>query len=240
MKEDLTSPFLFGNEAGEDEDIKLLNRCFVEKPEYEVFYKNCYPFQIVRSNKGYGKSALLKRTLSLAVDGGASIALYLKGSDLMLNCELTELSPHRCIHRWKQCVCGRIVLEIGKRINVAHDEISKTLVRFAQKEGYRSRSRNPELLESGPATNPLSFENGHQAEYQEDRLELLKRYTNANEVKIWLCIDDIDGTYLNSPEQQLIISTFFSACRDIAHEVRGPLYPDISQDRCLVHPQAIR
>jgi len=40
MKEDLISPELFGNEAGEDEPIDVLNSYFVDKIEFAQFYSD--------------------------------------------------------------------------------------------------------------------------------------------------------------------------------------------------------
>jgi hypothetical protein len=94
MKKDLRSPELFGNDAGEDEREEILNSYFFDKVEFQPFYEKANRFQIVRSRKGIGKSALLKKTQSIMSTDQQVIAVYLKGSDLIALQEIDTSSPH--------------------------------------------------------------------------------------------------------------------------------------------------
>ena len=49
----------------------------------------------------------------------------------------------------------------------------------------------------------------------------LKRYSQKTSISVWFFIDDIDATFVNTPENKLLVSSFFSACRNIVNSVRG-------------------
>src|ERR1017187_5298222 len=99
MREDLTTPDLFGNEDGEDEDLLVLQSYFVEKPEFQQFYSTSNRFLVARSRKGMGKSALLRRALLPdEASTSHSIAIYLKGSDLMAIQTIDAKSPHELVY----------------------------------------------------------------------------------------------------------------------------------------------
>jgi hypothetical protein len=50
---------------------------------------------------------------------------------------------------------------------------------------------------------------------------LLERYLGDKNIQIWIFIDDIDATFINKEDQKLLISTFFSACRNLVNDVCG-------------------
>jgi hypothetical protein len=53
---------LWGNLAGDDEEIEVLDQCFVDNVElFGTFRSSSVPLRIVRSRKGMGKSALLRK-----------------------------------------------------------------------------------------------------------------------------------------------------------------------------------
>lgn len=54
-----------------------------------------------------------------------------------------------------------------------------------------------------------------------DYTSLLGRYSKGKDLSIWLFIDDIDATFINREDQRLMISTFFSACRNLVQNVKG-------------------
>lgn len=54
-----------------------------------------------------------------------------------------------------------------------------------------------------------------------DNFSLLKRYSDNKEHKVWLFIDDIDATFIDTTENRLLVSTFFSACRELTNNVKG-------------------
>lgn len=58
-RNEFLDPTLFGNDAGEDENIERLNEYYLSKPEHDIFFHPNVRLQFVRARKGIGKSALL-------------------------------------------------------------------------------------------------------------------------------------------------------------------------------------
>lgn len=51
---------------------------------------------------------------------------------------------------------------------------------------------------------------------------MLKRASENREYQtVWLLVDDVDASFKDTDRQQLIVSSFFSACRFIAREMKG-------------------
>lgn len=214
------SPKIFGNEAGEDEDLEILNSYFVEKDEFEDFYSDDNKFMVVRSRKGVGKSALLRKTFYNLEQNQDSIAVYLKGSDLISFQDIQTENPYQLIYGWQQRICSRITYEIGRRLKLALDDDSITLVESAELAGFRGRNLVSSLadrLKIKLSKADISISKLICADSQ----ALLSRYASSRNMKVWLLIDDIDATFLNREDQRLLISTFFSACRNIVNEVKG-------------------
>ncbi|MEW6252416.1 MAG: hypothetical protein AB1716_17390, partial [Planctomycetota bacterium] len=51
--------------------------------------------------------------------------------------------------------------------------------------------------------------------------QYLARYKEREDGHVWVFVDDIDATYVDSPAERLRLSTFLSALRILAHDVRG-------------------
>ncbi|GBC63088.1 hypothetical protein DENIS_4077 [Desulfonema ishimotonii] len=219
-KEDIISPDLFGNEAGEDESEEILNSYFVDKPEFNLFYSKANRFQIVRSRKGVGKSALLKKTQYQLQNDPNIIAVYVKGSDLAALEPFDTMTPHELISGWQKRICTKITIEIGRRLNLAFDDDSISLVESAEVTGFRGRN----LV--GSLADRLKLKLGKididiKKILSDNAQALLERYSKDKDINVWLLVDDIDATFLNTEEQRLYTSTFFSACRNIINLVNG-------------------
>jgi hypothetical protein len=220
MSMDIVSPKLFGNEAGEDEDLSLLNSYFVEKSRFQDFYSKDNRLYVVRSRKGVGKSALLRKTFSNISEDANVMPIYLKGSDLMALQDIPAENPYQLVYGWQQRICTRINFEIARNLSIALDDDAITLVESAELAGFRGRNLISSLvdrlkLKFGKAEINIS------KIVAPDSQALLSRYASTNEIAVWLLVDDIDATFINRPDQRLLISTFFSACRNIVNEVRG-------------------
>lgn len=220
MIEDITSPLLFGNEAGEDEDLQILNSYYVEKPGFRHFYNARNKFQIVRSRKGIGKSALLRKTYyDVAIDGN-DLSIYVKGSDLIALQKINSDTPHHLIYGWQQRICSRISMEIGKNIKLALSDDKISLVESAELAGFKGRNIVGSLTERIKlklSKDSIDINKIVPQDYQ----KLLERYFKDSGVKFWLFVDDIDATFVNKEDQRLLISTFFSACRNLVNDVEG-------------------
>ncbi len=212
---------LFGNEAGEDESPERLASYYLEKPEYEVFFSRSRPLEIVRARKGVGKSALLNYAYhKLSQEQSNPIYIFVKASELI---SIKHHPPFgssalEFMNYWQECLCTRVAIEIGRNIKLAINDDSLTLVEMAELLGYKGRNIVNALSERFTQAIPQLVVEKKCAPNSE---ALLKRYSKKESISVWFFIDDIDATFINSEENKLLISSFFSACRNIVNSVKG-------------------
>lgn len=211
---------LFGNEAGEDEPIEILNSYFVEKPEFREIYDEDTPYRIIKSKKGVGKSTLLKKSLSTIEStlGEKGICVYLKGSDLLASQKVEPNSPNEHINAWQQRISSFANQEIGSRIKFAASDYKISMVEAAELNGFKQKNFVSSLLDR------ISYKDSLpeiQRKNPSNNYELFKRSAEKNSVHVWLFIDDIDATFINEKTSSLQTSTFFTACRAMATTIPG-------------------
>jgi hypothetical protein len=67
MRDNLLDPGLFGNEAGEDEDLEILNSYFVGKKEFGQFHSAANP-SLLRSLKKGGREVDAAEEVHVSAD----------------------------------------------------------------------------------------------------------------------------------------------------------------------------
>lgn len=221
MKNDLVNDELFGNEAGEDEDLELLSNYFLAKPSFDNFYSKRKKFQIVRAKKGVGKSALLVHTMyKNKLSNNEDLHIYVKGADLIAMQDVKSDSPNDFLYGWQQRICSRINLELGSTLKLAFSDDKITLIESAEVAGFRGRNLIGSLLDRMRVKGG-DIELGRDKVVQADAEALLRRVSEKKEVNVWLYVDDIDATFINNEHERLKASTFFSACRNLVNSVNG-------------------
>ncbi len=214
---------LFGNEAGEDEDVEVLKTYFVEKKDFDAkFYSDKKHLAFVRSRKGVGKSALLKYTMQIHQETDKEdFFIFVKASDLIaLKSIGSEHNSYECINGWQQRICSRINMEIGSKIGAAFTDDTMTLVESSELAGFRQRNIIGALTQRlHMKMNNLEIQ--QTAKSQANSQELLKRFENNTDRNVWIFIDDIDANFVNSELKILNVSSFFTACRNLVNNVNG-------------------
>jgi hypothetical protein len=217
----LINPELFGNDAGEDEDPEILNSYFLEKNEFSRFISKTVKLQFIRSKKGVGKSALLRQALyRLKKDRPDELHLYLKASDLVAIQDIDVTSPASLINGWQQRICSRINLELCTTLRFAFSNDAMNLIEDSELNGFRGRNLVGSLLDrirlkaGGIEINRDRIVHG-------DSQELLQGVAESKDINVWIFIDDIDATFLNTEAERLKACTFFSACRNLVSTVEG-------------------
>lgn len=221
MRQDLINQDLFGNDAGEDEHPEILNSYFIEKQEFQAFFNQQRKLGFVRSRKGMGKSALLREAMyrrQLADEG--ELLIYIKASDLIALQEVDFSSPSSLINGWQQRICSRVNLELGATLRFAVSDDATTLVESAELAGFRGRNLVGSLLDR-VKLKLGGYELSRERVQMGDSKALLSRFAENKEVRVWIYIDDVDATFLNTDAERLKASTFFSACRNLASTVEG-------------------
>jgi len=220
-KIDLNDGTLFGNDAGEDELPDVLNSYFVDQLAFKPFLDRQNTFQVARSRKGMGKSALLsKLAYDLERDDNAPIVISATGANLLAIASPPPQSSYLELQNfWARVICARVNYALGKEIGFAFSENSMALVESSEVAGFKERNLIGALIQRVKSSKiPIEVNLKEHKNHE----ELLKRAIETfSERKVWLLVDDIDSTYIDSAEQQAVTSTFFSACRALAREVKG-------------------
>lgn len=219
---DLTDERIFGNDAGDDEDPKVLDYYYYERQEFRRFYDPSTALRIVKARKGTGKSSLLKRT--------ELIARRQSEDDFFVVCKGPELAPdfsvaansNNPVMAWQRAICARINREIGSKIKLAMDDASISLVEAAEIDGFRGRNvvsaLSDRLLKKLPVPG---VDVGRERLSVGDEIQLLRRFSDSEKHKVWLIVDDIDATYRNNELNRITLAAFFSACRDLSQKLSG-------------------
>ncbi len=210
--------FEFGNEAGDDVDQHELATYFVEQSSFAQYTKKNKRFLVATAKKGVGKSALIQ-WIGYTVASNCPDALIIKcrGADLTrdsfgLSNQLE--SPNDYIKDWMIRICALINRELALLIGFAATDDTITLVESAELAGYKSKnligcllSRFEKILgKSSPKKNTIT-----------DEISILKRVKNR---QVWILIDDLDATFQNTTNENISLSTFFSACRYITQDMK--------------------
>jgi len=218
---DFTDGALFGNDAGEDELPDVLNSYFVDQNAFRPFLNRKNTFQVARSRKGMGKSALLsKLAYDLRQEENAPIVISATGANLLAIARPSVGASYLELQNfWSRVICARINFELGKTIGFAFSENDQALVESSEIAGFRERNIVGSLIQRVRSSKiPIEVKLTDYGNHE----ELLKRAAERfSDRKVWILVDDIDSTYIDSPDQQALTSTFFSACRALAREVNG-------------------
>lgn len=211
----LDSRKLWGNEAADDESAERLNSYFVMQPVFESFFDPSERFLVARARKGLGKSALLKECAFRANMVESNIVISIKGGDLVAQKKVETLSPVEHIHDWQQRICAVINRTIGSQIGIALSDDKIALVEAAELAGLKNRNLVGGLLER--VRGKLGLQ---QSQIKDDRALMGRTLGTENRI-VWLILDDIDATFEGGRDEIRRLSTFFSACRELAANFEG-------------------
>ncbi len=232
---DINYDQLFGSDSGEDENPDALRGYFVDLPEFKKFYDTENPLVIVRGRKGMGKSALLKR-LSIRLsdaNGSKDIVIETTGNELMGMGDFGGTDHAYLENHWKQVICKRICVEIGKRINFALTDNAMSMVETAEIEGFKGSnvvsaltervgSILQRLIPGADNEEPASGNGGSILKKGvANPVHAVRNFQETKDRTVWLLIDDIDAKYVDDEQNQHRVGAFFSAIRSLAFSVKG-------------------
>lgn len=220
----LTDKELFGNDAGEDEKIEVLNSYYIERDDLKDFNDPNVPLSVVSARKGMGKSSLLSRLdylLRTSPDYGSPIVVRVTGNTLLGLGEFKDKDQAYLENYWKQIICKKVIIEIGATIGFAASSDAMSMVEIAELEGMKSKNFVGGLLSR--MKGKLGSSGIEVGSFAPTNLqELLSNYQNEkSDSTVWLLVDDIDAKYVDSPEYQTRIASFFSAIRSLAYGMKN-------------------
>ena len=223
MQNDLLNPDLFGNEAGEDEDKKRLGDYYLEKEKNKIFHDVNRKLGFVRARKGVGKSALLNYSAYKVEEKYKNdMVINIKASELIALYECDDYQSLHYINCWQQRICLRILNEIAKKIKFAATDDSMKIIENAEIMGYKGKN----IISALSDRIALNLDKKIIQKKNSDKeiangFEILKRYSEEKDQRVWLFIDDIDATFINTENNMIMVGTFFTACRYLVNSVSG-------------------
>lgn len=216
---DILNKELFGNDAGEDEKIEILNSYYVDRDDLKDFFDKEVKLNVVSARKGMGKSSLLARLnykLNNETEYDNPIVVKVTGNTLLGLGDFKDKDQAYLENYWKQIICKKIIIEIGSSIGVALSSDTMSMVEMAELEGMKSKNLVGGLISRIKGKIPF-LETELKNSFPENLESLLTNYQDKNkESTIWLLVDDIDAKYLDTIEYQTRIGSFFSAIRGLA------------------------
>lgn len=111
-------------------------------------------------------------------------------------------------------------MELGKHVGFAFSDTQMSLVEAAELSGMKERNFAKSLLQR-IKIKQLPIEIAEATAQKNPDLLLQRAIEDFGDKPVWLLVDDIDSSYVDTPEQMLVISSFFSACRYISREMSG-------------------
>lgn len=215
---DLLKEIDFGNEAGDDADPEQLVKYFVEQSVFRKFLREDNKILVATAKKGVGKSALLQwANHRIAEIDQDSLVVKCRGADLVrskFGLSTALETPNDYINDWMVRLCALVNRELAQRMNLAFTDDAITLVETAELDGYKSKNLVGCLIDR---FNRILGDKHPQKLRATNEIQLLKR---TKDRKVWILIDDLDATYQNTDQESLALSTFFSACRYLAQDLR--------------------
>lgn len=220
----LSDRSLFGNDAGEDEDQSILDSYFLSNEDFDDFYDQDIKLSVVSARKGMGKSTLLSKLdydLRNSKKYDSPIVVRATGNSLLGLGDFAGKDQSYLENYWKQIICKEINIHIGNQIGFAatSDEIS--MVEISELEGMKSKNLIGALLTRLSGKIPF-IEAQLSNSIPQNLPRLLENYLEKNkDTKVWLLIDDIDAKYIDTDEYQHRVSSFFSAIRSLANDMKN-------------------
>ncbi len=214
---------LFGNEAGEDESLDILNSYYVDNDDFYDFFDAATSLSVVSARKGMGKSALLSRLeyrLREEEEYLSPLVVRVTGNELLGLGDFSAKDQAYLENYWKRIICKKIIIEIGCQINLALSSNSITMVEVAELDGLKSKNLIGGMISRLKGKISL-IKQEVTSNIPENLESVLNAYQESHKnSKVWLLVDDIDAKYVDTEEYQARIGSFFSAIRSIAFDMK--------------------
>ncbi|MFC7300347.1 P-loop ATPase, Sll1717 family [Cognatiluteimonas weifangensis] len=210
---DLSDEELFGNEMAEDEEERLFTSYAYERVEFQSFLNPATKLKVVRAYKGEGKSALLRWTFLKLREFKNVIAHNAYANSLAPN--LAGASEAECIRLWKESFIRVAAAAVGARLDFKFSDDVLSLREEAERGGYVERGFVAAVL---ARLRKLPGEPGNVG--AADPAAALQRIAGANDLQIWLVIDDLDENFRDVESDCLKVMSALVAMRQLCNEVK--------------------
>jgi hypothetical protein len=120
---------------------------------------------------------------------------------------------------WVRAICSKINAALGTKIGFAFSDTQMSLVEAAEVSGLKAKNLVGSLIARIKSSHiPIEVLG---VKPVEPHALLDRALETLSDKHVWLLVDDIDASFENTPQQQLVIGSFFSACRYVATNFKG-------------------
>jgi len=204
---------LFGNETAEDEDESNFLAYALVRPEFEKFIDAAKKVRIVRAYKGEGKSALLRWTF-LSLRHIKNVAVYENFAGSVLP-RAKQILDTDYIQEWKRAFLIAAAMSLGAKIEFSFDDDAISLLEEADRGGFRRRGFISAVL-----ARLKGIPGAPQVAGVTDPLRVLQRVAGANDIQIWLIVDDLDENFADTEEDCIRVMSALVAMRQLSAQVK--------------------
>jgi len=210
---DIVDAELFGNEMAEDEEERLFSSYAYERDEFQAFLNSSTKLKVVRAYKGEGKSALLRWIFLRLRDFKNVIAHNAYANSIAPTGGATSDADY--IRLWKEAYIRIAAAALGARLEFKFSDDVLSLREEAERGGYTERGFVAAILSrlKGLPGEPVSAGAA-------DPGSALRRIAGANDLQIWLIIDDLDENFRDVESDCLKVMSALVAMRQLSNEIR--------------------
>ena len=218
---DLHDPYLFGNDAAEDEEEAVFNSYVIDRDESAIFTNPHRRLAVVRAYKGDGKSALLRLTRTKIVDQSDHEPLIISAIATDVTPRIESPDPAQWARAWKGVIFDRLAATIGTRIGFAWRDDDMSLVEEAERRGFKERNIISGILDrikAAASAGGVELRLSAEKPGVTNSANVVQRWAEGRD-PIWLLIDDVDQNFKNDRLSKVRVASFFVACRELVNAV---------------------
>ncbi|GAB2542956.1 P-loop ATPase, Sll1717 family [Rhodanobacter koreensis] len=209
----LSDSELFGNEMAEDEEETLFTSYAYEREEFSAFLDSSTKLKVVRAYKGEGKSALLRWTYLRLRDFKNVIVHTAYANSIAPS--LSASSSIDNIKAWKESYIKTAASAVGARLDFKFNDDVLSLREEAERGGFAERGFVAAIL-----ARLTKLPGGPTVAGAADPASALRRVAGANDLQIWIIVDDLDENFRDIETDCLKVMSALVAMRQLSNEVR--------------------
>lgn len=210
---DISDGELFGNEMAEDEEESLFRSYAYERDEFPEFLNSNVKLKIVRAYKGEGKSALLRWAFLQLRAFKNVVVQSLYANSIAPHCDANNDAD--CIRSWKEAYIQVAAAAVGAKLEFKFSDDVLSLREEAERGGYAERGFVGAVL-----ARLKKLPGGPENAVAPDPASALRRVAGANDLQVWLVIDDLDENFKDTEADCLKVMSALVAMRQLSNQVR--------------------
>lgn len=205
---------LFGCEDAIQEDIDLLKRYSIDRPDCVDFYDYSKKLVILKAPKGVGKTTLCRLTNQSIQKQEDSISVFYKDADISPTYPKGTLTDW--IRVWKRQLCKGIIEELCAGHKISFDTDILKAIEYSERSGARNESLYS-FLKSRVTIKSSKIESA--PDLPEKLENLVQRLSENTKKSFWIFLDEIDQNFSMDIDSVHKVSAAIIAARDLTSTI---------------------